>query len=138
MCIWKNACKNTRILDFVWYCEGLSMRVCDKQGKNCQNFPLPHSKHVGTRVHCIPSTYKTTTGIWASSDMCVWEYKEKYDGHHCTGRISQRCVCAHVLFLTRFSWLRAFTLSSSPRMYFTSSTPFILYSSTMIAREKHK
>lgn len=31
--------------------------------------------------------------------------------------------------LTRFSWLRAFTRFSSPLMYFTSSTPFILYSS---------
>lgn len=48
-----------------------------------------------------------------------------------------RCVHVHVLYLTRFSWLRAFTPSSSPRMYFTSSTPFILYSSTMIDREKN-
>lgn len=48
-----------------------------------------------------------------------------------------RCVRRHFLYLTRFSWLRAFTLSS-PRMYFTSSTPFILYSSTMIDTEKHK
>lgn len=31
--------------------------------------------------------------------------------------------------LTRFSWLRAFTRFSSPLIYFTSSTPFILYSS---------
>lgn len=48
------------------------------------------------------------------------------------------CVC---LSLTRFSWLRAFTRFSSPLMYFTSSTPFILYSSEEKKRfgetEKH-
>ncbi|KAF3834923.1 hypothetical protein F7725_027481 [Dissostichus mawsoni] len=39
-----------------------------------------------------------------------------------------------------FSWLRAFTRFSSPLMYFTSSTPFILYSSEerVVWREREK